>query len=252
MFHSYSPAWRPFSLLLLLCRPAAAADTLTPEQARRDADILVKTLRALHPALDKYRTPAEVDAAFARFQARGGAARTPAAMYLAATELAASIRCGHTWTNVLNQQGAIKTAPARRRRQAAADHDPGRGPLPGAGQRHTRCPRRRRSAEHRRPRRRPGGGRHAALSARRRQQRRQAPAPAGPRPPRLQHDGHRLAAAVAAGRRRVPADHPTARRRAQRRCRRHHPGGAHGQPEGAGRRTERRKPGPCASTAPPP
>ncbi len=96
------------ALSLLLGRPAAA-DTLTPEQARRDADILVKTLRALHPALDKYRTPAEVDAAFARFQAHAGDARTPAAMYLAATELAASIRCGHTWTNVLNQQGAIKT-----------------------------------------------------------------------------------------------------------------------------------------------
>ena len=35
-------------------------------------------------------------------------ARTAADMYLAATELAASVRCGHTWTNVLNQQGAIK------------------------------------------------------------------------------------------------------------------------------------------------
>ncbi len=31
-------------------------------------------------------------------------------MYLAATELAASIRCGHTWTNVLNQGGAAKAA----------------------------------------------------------------------------------------------------------------------------------------------
>ncbi len=94
--------------LVLGCAHAAAADQLTPDQARRDADLLVKTLRALHPALDKYRSAAEVDAAFARFQARAGAARDSAAMYLAATELAASIRCGHTWTNVLNQQGAIK------------------------------------------------------------------------------------------------------------------------------------------------
>ena len=109
MFYSIRCLAAVLALSLLLGRPAAAADTLTPEQARRDADILVKTLRALHPALDKYRTPAEVDAAFARFQARAGDARTPAAMYLAATELAASIRCGHTWTNVLNQQGAIKT-----------------------------------------------------------------------------------------------------------------------------------------------
>jgi C-terminal processing protease CtpA/Prc len=95
-------------LIAWSCMQAAAADSLTAEQARRDADILVKTMRALHPALDKYRGQADVDASFARFQQRGGDARTSAEMYLAATELAASVRCGHTWTNVLNQQGAIK------------------------------------------------------------------------------------------------------------------------------------------------
>ena len=87
---------------------ASAADSLTADSAARDAKVLVDALRALHPALDKYQTPAEVEAAFARFQSRAGRARSPDAMYLAATELAASIRCGHTWTNVLNQQGAIK------------------------------------------------------------------------------------------------------------------------------------------------
>ncbi|UUZ56674.1 hypothetical protein LP419_17275 [Massilia sp. H-1] len=54
-----------------------------------------------------------------RFQARAMAARTPGEMYLAATELAASVRCGHTWTNVLNQQG-----PARRQILEAADKLP--------------------------------------------------------------------------------------------------------------------------------
>ena len=49
-----------------------------------------------------------MDASFERFQKRAREARTAADMYLAATELAASVRCGHTWTNVLNQQGAIK------------------------------------------------------------------------------------------------------------------------------------------------
>ena len=92
--------------LMSLC--ASAADTLSADQARRDAAILATALRALHPALDKYRSQAEVDASFARFQTRAGAARSAAAMYLAATELAASVRCGHTWTNVLNQQGAIQ------------------------------------------------------------------------------------------------------------------------------------------------
>lgn len=96
-------------MLLVLCAAqAGAADTLTAAQARADAAVLVKTLRALHPALDKYRSAAEVEAAFARFTARAEQARSADAMYLAATALAAAIRCGHTWTNVLNQQGAIK------------------------------------------------------------------------------------------------------------------------------------------------
>ncbi len=86
----------------------AADSALTAAQAKTDAAILVKTLRALHPALDKYRSAAEVEAAFARFTARAEQARSAAAMYLAATELAAAIRCGHTWTNVLNQEGAIQ------------------------------------------------------------------------------------------------------------------------------------------------
>ena len=99
------------SATILLSAPALSqtlSQSLSAEQAGRDAAILVKTLRALHPALDKYRDEKEVEASFARFQARAAAARDPAAMYLAATALAASIRCGHTWTNVLNQQGAIK------------------------------------------------------------------------------------------------------------------------------------------------
>lgn len=96
------------TIALLGSLGATAAETLTAEQAGRDAAILAGSLRALHPALDKYLSQTEVDASFARFQARAGAARSAAAMYLAATELAASIRCGHTWTNVLNQQGEIK------------------------------------------------------------------------------------------------------------------------------------------------
>ncbi len=72
--------------------------------------VLVNALKSLHPALTKYRSPAEMEAAFARFEGRGQAARSAAEMYLAATELAAAVRCGHTWTNVLNQSGAARAA----------------------------------------------------------------------------------------------------------------------------------------------
>jgi C-terminal processing protease CtpA/Prc len=97
-----------FPLGMAAAVTTASAASLTPDQARRDAGILVQTLRALHPALDKYNTPAEVDAHFKRFDTRALAAKDSADMYLAATELAAAVRCGHTWTNVLNQQGETK------------------------------------------------------------------------------------------------------------------------------------------------
>ncbi|MES2902535.1 MAG: S41 family peptidase [Pseudomonadota bacterium] len=86
----------------------AMAQSLSAEQAALDAAILVNTMQALHPALDKYRTPAQVAASFERFRQRATAARSAGEMYLAATELAAAVRCGHTWTNVLNQQGPVK------------------------------------------------------------------------------------------------------------------------------------------------
>jgi C-terminal processing protease CtpA/Prc len=92
------------------CLAADHVDGLSAEQAALDVKILKRALSELHPALTKYRTQAEIDAAFSRFEARGNAARNSADMYLAATELAAAIRCGHTWTNVLNQEGGSKAA----------------------------------------------------------------------------------------------------------------------------------------------
>jgi C-terminal processing protease CtpA/Prc len=83
---------------------------LTTEQAAFDVRLAKRALTELHPALTKYATQAEMDAAFTRFETRGNAARSATEMYLAATELAAAIRCGHTWTNTFNQNGAVKVA----------------------------------------------------------------------------------------------------------------------------------------------
>ena len=94
--------------LLPAAHAAETAGTLAAEQAAQDVRVLRRTLTELHPALNKYRTRAEMEAAFARFEERGRAARDAATMVLAATELAAAIRCGHTWTNVRNQGGAVK------------------------------------------------------------------------------------------------------------------------------------------------
>lgn len=93
-------------------QPAVAvrAPALTPEQAQADVQVLTRALKTLHPALTKYRSQKDIEAAFARFEAFGTQARTPEAMYLAATELAAAIRCGHTWTNWRNQAESTRAA----------------------------------------------------------------------------------------------------------------------------------------------
>ncbi len=101
------------SMLLCLGAPQTVhaengLNTLSAEQAEQDVRILKRALIALHPALTKYRTQQEIDAAFVQFESRGKAARSSGEMYLAATEMASAIRCGHTWTNVLNQERGSK------------------------------------------------------------------------------------------------------------------------------------------------
>jgi C-terminal processing protease CtpA/Prc len=111
VFSAICVAWFvPFAGVLAQPGRAQNLGALTEEQAKFDVRVATRALTELHPALTKYNSPAEMDAAFARFETRGNAARTAADMYLAATELAAAIRCGHTWTNTLNQNGAMKTA----------------------------------------------------------------------------------------------------------------------------------------------
>ena len=88
----------------------AQTDALTEAQAQLEVRLLKRAITTLHPALHKYNSPEAMNAAVERFDVRGKAARTATEMYLAATELAAAIRCGHTWTNTLNQTGLIRTS----------------------------------------------------------------------------------------------------------------------------------------------
>lgn len=104
----------PLLLALLLsgvARPALSepgAPVLTAAEAQRDLRILKRALTELHPGLYRHQTPADVDAAFAAAaeEVRDGADR--GRMYLLASRLAAAVRCGHTWTNTLNQGEALK------------------------------------------------------------------------------------------------------------------------------------------------
>jgi hypothetical protein len=81
-----------------------AAPEISADDARRDLRILKRAFTELHPGLYRYTTPAELDAEFAAADAAVAQGSNRAAMYLLASQLSAAVRCGHTWTNPLNQR----------------------------------------------------------------------------------------------------------------------------------------------------
>lgn len=97
-----------FLTLLSIAHGDPASTALSSEQIAQDARILKRALADLHPGLTKYQTGEQWQARLAEFDRRTEAATDVRSFYLAVSRLAADVRCGHTWTNVLNQQGRIK------------------------------------------------------------------------------------------------------------------------------------------------
>jgi len=89
-------------------RVAPVSDRLSEKQALRDLKILERALTELHPGLYRYLTPEGLQAEMARARSAvaGGADRSE--MYLLVTRVGAAVRCGHTWTNLLNQSELVK------------------------------------------------------------------------------------------------------------------------------------------------
>lgn len=82
----------------------ALAPELSAEDARRDLRILKRALTELHPGLYRYATAAELDAEFAAADAAVAQGSSRAQMVLLASRIAATVRCGHTWVNRVNQR----------------------------------------------------------------------------------------------------------------------------------------------------
>jgi C-terminal processing protease CtpA/Prc len=108
-------------LLLIACLALAplvsvlAADApqpLTAREAQRELRILKRGLTDLHSGLYRYLTPEQLEAEFARAEAQVADGSDAMEMYLFASRIAAAVRCGHTWTNPLNQGPAIQRALA--------------------------------------------------------------------------------------------------------------------------------------------
>jgi Peptidase family S41 len=85
---------------------------LTGEQAQRELRILKRALSDLHPGLYRYQTPEQFEATFAQAQAEVAGGSDAMRMYLIASRIAAAVRCGHTWTNTINQGPAMQQALA--------------------------------------------------------------------------------------------------------------------------------------------
>ncbi len=93
-------------------RGADAATALTAQQAQRELRILERGLTDLHAGLHRYRTPEDIEREFARAQAEVADGSDALEMYLIASRIAVAVRCGHTWTNPVNQSPAVQAALA--------------------------------------------------------------------------------------------------------------------------------------------
>ena len=97
---------------LIGAEAADAPQPLTAAQAQRELRILKRAFSDLHAGLYRYQTPEQFEAEFARAEAQVADGSDALEMYLIATRITAAVRCGHTWTNTVNQGAAVKTALA--------------------------------------------------------------------------------------------------------------------------------------------
>lgn len=83
---------------------------LSAEKLQADLSIAQKACRELHPGLYRYNTKLQIDSLFEACRLKFQSSLSYPEAYLAFSELAAGIRCGHTYANFFNQPGFIQQA----------------------------------------------------------------------------------------------------------------------------------------------
>jgi hypothetical protein len=97
--------------------PAPATGRLIPAaDLQADAVVLRRAYETLHPGLYRYRTKAQIDAAFAALAGEFARDRTLAEAYLAIARLTTFIQCGHTYPNFFNQGQEVERTLLKRPR----------------------------------------------------------------------------------------------------------------------------------------
>lgn len=96
--------------------PTPAPTPLSPEtliraaDLREDARVLRRAWETMHPGLLRYNTEADIEAAFSGLDAFFQKDRTLKEAFLAFSEIAAKVRCGHTYVSPFNQRRAVAAA----------------------------------------------------------------------------------------------------------------------------------------------
>jgi hypothetical protein len=103
-----------FAVLCTCAASASAAGTAEPAfdaaDIQADIDVLQHAYETLHPGLYRYNTPQTMRGHFATLRAALDGRRTLTETYLALSEFAAKVRCGHTYANFYNQPESIRSA----------------------------------------------------------------------------------------------------------------------------------------------
>ncbi|MBO0930111.1 S41 family peptidase [Fibrella aquatilis] len=94
--------------LLLLCGSLSAQQTFTKAQLQADFAVLQKAYKTLHPGLYKYADSATIDRYFIDCQALLNHDQSLTDAYLSVMQLTAQLKCGHSYPNFYNQEGAVK------------------------------------------------------------------------------------------------------------------------------------------------
>lgn len=101
------PASRLHVLIaILLAAPAASQTILESAGLQNDIAILRQAFETLHPGLYRYNSKDQTGRHFAQLSADLNHNQTRASVFLAFSRFAATLRCGHTYCNLLNQPKA--------------------------------------------------------------------------------------------------------------------------------------------------
>lgn len=101
---------RRTALVALAGTPFAAALAGNSQDVSSDVDVVERAFELLHPGLLRYATPKDVRSNLDDLRRRLTSGQSLDARYLALSEFAATIRCGHTYANFFNQKKAIADA----------------------------------------------------------------------------------------------------------------------------------------------